>query len=191
MMRRRLLIGVGLLNLFAAGIGLGMFVQYRLQLGVAEAATRPFLEFARGMSGEGASEPAPPLEHWRYPGATEQGRGRGPSLAINDQTVKPASEHLMFTTPDDYDKVLSFYGSKGGNTSGISGDAITGIRIYLSQADGRDPVTNGPRPVRVQCLRETRASYDVVVFITRAEKEAHTHVILLYTRKVGTPASPP
>jgi hypothetical protein len=37
---RQLLIGVGVLALFAVGFGLGMLVQHRLQIGVAEAATR-------------------------------------------------------------------------------------------------------------------------------------------------------
>ena len=87
--------GLGLLALFAAGVGLGMLVQYRLQIGVAragaEAASRPLLQLARDFAGEGGpSGPAPPLEHWRYPGATEHGSGRGPSLAIKGQTVKPA-----------------------------------------------------------------------------------------------------
>jgi hypothetical protein len=35
MLRRRLLFGIAALALFAAGVGLGMFVQYRLQVGVA------------------------------------------------------------------------------------------------------------------------------------------------------------
>ena len=87
-MRRRFLIGIGVLALLGGGVGVGMFVQYRLQIGVTARASQPFLDFARGLSGEGGpSGPPPAMEHWRYPGATEQASGRGPSLEVNGQTV--------------------------------------------------------------------------------------------------------
>jgi hypothetical protein len=194
---RRLLMGVGLLALFAAGVGLGMFVQYRLQIGVAEGATRPFLQLAKDFAGDGGpSGPAPPLEHWRYPGATELNRGRGPSLAIKGQTVKPAPEYLVLATADDYKKVADHYGTKLGfgaaSDIGLVNETSTEGGFLLALTDGRDP---GPaskvRPVRVLCLRQKCGSYSVVVFITRAEKEAQTHVILLYDPKVISSASPP
>jgi len=197
-MRRRFLIGIGALALFGAGFGVGMFVQYRLQVGVAAAAARPFLDFARGLSGEGGeSGPAPPLEHWSYPGATEHGRGRGPSLVINGQTVKPAPEYLLLATTDDYQKVVTHYGSKLGfvaasdfGLSGMTNKTSTEAGFQLAFADGQDPGTAGnARPVRVQCLRQTCVSYSVVVFITRAETEGHTHVILLYDPKVISSSS--
>lgn len=208
-MWRRLVMGAGVLALFAAGVGLGMFVQHRLQVGVASAgaeiATRPFLQLAKDFAGEGGpSGPAPPLEHWRYPGATEDSRGRGPSLGINGQTVRPAQEYLVLATADDYKKVAAHYATKLGfgatdfagsdfptssyNSSGMSTEGGS-LFAFL---DGTDP---GPpskaRPVRVLCLRQTCGSYSVVVFITRAEKEAHTHVVLLYDPKVISSASPP
>jgi hypothetical protein len=40
----------------------------------------------------------------------------------------------------------------------------------------------------VQCLRQTCASYSMIVFITRADKETHTHVVLLYDPKVPNSA---
>src|SRR5262245_57884284 len=114
-MRRKFLIGIGVLALSGAGVGVGMFVQHRLQIGVAAAAAQPFLDLARGFSADGGeSGPAPPLEHWRYPGATEHGRGRGPSLVINGQTVKPAPEYLVLATADEYRKVAAHYGPKLG-----------------------------------------------------------------------------
>ena len=193
--------GLGLLALFAAGVGLGMLVQYRLQIGVAragaEAASRPLLQLARDFAGEGGpSGPAPPLEHWRYPGATEHGSGRGPSLAIKGQTVKPAPEYLVLATADDYKKVAAHYGTTLGfgarSDFGHTNQTSTEHGFQLALTDGQDP---GPaskaRPVRVLCLRQTCGSYSVVVFITRAEKEAHTHVVLLYDPKVISSASSP
>lgn len=189
-MWRRLPMGVGLLALFAAGVGLGMFVQYRLQIGVAEAATRPFLQLAKVFGSEGGpSGPSPPLEHWRYPGATEHKRGQGPSLVIKGQTVKPAPEYLVLVTADDYKKVADHYGTKLGfraaSDFGQFNGTSTEAGFQLAFTDGQD------RPVDVLCLRQMCGSYSVVVFITRAEKEANTHVILLYDPKVISSASPP
>jgi hypothetical protein len=176
-----------------------MFVQQRYQIGVAGAAAQPLLDFARAFSAEGGeSGPAPSLEHWRYPGAIEHGRGQGSSLAINGKVVAPAPEYLMLATADDYETVADHYGSKLGfvaagelGISGMTNKTSTESGFQLALADGKDP---GPgseaRPVRVLCLRQTCASYSAVAFITRAENEAYTHVILLYDPKVSSSASP-
>jgi len=196
--RRRFLIGVGVVALFCAGLGSGMFVQHRYQIGVAAAAAQPLLDFTRGLSTEGGeSGPAPPLEHWRYPGAIDHGSGRGSSLAINGKVVTPAPEYLVLATADDYEQVAAHYGTKLGfvaagdfGISGMTNKTSTESGFQLALADGKDP---GPgseaRPVRVLCLRQTCASYTAVAFITRAENEAHTHVILLYDPKVISSAS--
>jgi hypothetical protein len=115
---------------------------------------------------------------------------------INGQTVKPAPEYLVLATADDYQKVAAHYGIKLGfgaaSDFGLTNMTSTEAGFQLAFADGQDP---GPaskaRPVRVLCLRQTCGSYSVVVFITRAEKEADTHVILLYDPKVISSASPP
>ena len=131
------------------------------------------------------------MEHWRYPGATEQSSGRGPSLEVNGQTVKPAPQYLVLATADDFQQVAAYYGTKlglGGAYDGQFGNMIGtstehGFRIAI--ADGLEPKA-GPRtvrPVRVQCLRQTCASYGMIVFITRAETETHAHVVLLYDPK--------
>jgi hypothetical protein len=190
---------VGLLALFAAGVGLGMFVEYRLQVGVAragaEAATRPFWQLAKDFNSEGGpSGPAPPLEHWRYPGATELNRGQGPSLAINGHTVKPAPEYLVLATADDYQKIAAHYGTKLGfgaaSELGHVNKTSTEAGFQLAFTDGQDPgQASEARPVRVLCFRHMCRSYSVVVFITRAETEALTHVILLYDPKVTCPVS--
>ena len=199
-MQRRFLIGVGVLALFCVGVGSGMFVQHRYQIGVAAAAAQPLLDFTRAFSAEGGeSGPAPPLEHWRYPGAIEHGRGQGSSFAINGKVVTPAPEYLVLATADDFEKVTAHYGTKLGfvaaadfGISGMTNKTSTESGFQLALADGKDP---GPgseaRPVRVLCLRQTCASYCAVAFITRAENEAHTHVILLYDPKVTSSASPP
>src|SRR5262245_35993256 len=103
-----------------------MFVQQRYQIGVAAAATQPLLDFARGLSAEGGETgSAPSLEDWIYPGAINQGSGRGSSLAINGIIVTPASEYLVLATADDYEKVAAHYGNKLGFMAagdfGISG----------------------------------------------------------------------
>jgi hypothetical protein len=192
-MRRRFLIGISVLVLFGTGFGVGVLVQYRLQIGLNAADARSFLDFARGLSGEGGeSGPAPSLEYWRYPGAAEHSSGRGPSLVINGQTVKPAAEYLLLATTDDYQKVAAYYGTKLGfratgdfGISGMTNQTSTEAGFQLALADGQDPDLPGnARPMRVLCLRQSCASYSVVVFITRADKEGHTHVILLCDPKV-------
>jgi hypothetical protein len=199
-MRKKFLIGMAVLAIFSAGVGIGMFVEYRLRLRVAVAAAQPFLDFARGLSGEGGeSGPAPPLENWAYPGATEQGIGQGPSLVINGQTAKPAPEYLVLATPDDYEKVIAHYGTKLGfvavnnfGFSGMTNKTSTEAGFQLALADGQDPGSaSKARPVRVLCMRQTCASYSVIVFITRAEKESFTHVTLLYDPKLVSSVSPP
>jgi hypothetical protein len=176
-----------------------MFVQHRHQISVAAAVTQPFLDLAQGFSaGGGQAGPAPPLEHWRYPGAVDQGSGQGPSLAINGKTVAPAPEYLVMATADDYEKVAAHYGTKLGfagaghiGISGMTNKTSTESGFQLALADGKDPGPGSePRPVRVLCLRQTCASYSAVAFITRAENEAHTHVILLFDRKaIGSASS--
>jgi hypothetical protein len=199
-MLRGFLIGIGVLALFGAGVGVGMFVQHRLELGVSAAAAKPLLDLARLFAAEGGeSGPAPPLEHWHYPGASEHGRGRGPSIAIKGQTVRPAPEYLMLATTDDYQKVAAYYGAKLGfgaasdfGRTGMTNKMSTEAGFQLAFADGRDPgPAQNARPVRVLCMRQSCASYSAVVFITRADKEEHTHVILLYDPKVISSASPP
>jgi hypothetical protein len=37
-----------------------------------------------------------------------------------------------------------------------------------------------PRPVRTKCLIRRGRAYDLTVFISRADGEAHTHIVLLY-----------
>jgi hypothetical protein len=200
-MRKRILIGIGLLALFAAGVGLGMVVQYPIQLGVADAVLRPFFE---AFYGGGPSGPAPPLEQWRYPGAADQSFGQAPMLSFNGQVPTPQPEFFASTTVDDYEKVAAHYGAKLGFFDGAidtSGFGLMGtIFVHNSNAGFQTLVTDGKvprplqendRPVRAVCLRQTCRSYDVVVFITRAEKEEHTHIILLYNPKIANPASAP
>jgi hypothetical protein len=190
-MRRWLLIGIGLLALFGSGVGVGMFVEYKLHTGVA-AAAQPYFDLVRGLSGEGGERgPAPPLEHWGYPEAKELQRGRGPSLVINGQTVKPPPEYQVLTTPDDYQKVAAHYATKLGfagtseyGRGGVTNMTSTEAGFLLALADGRESAPGiNDRLVRVQCFRQSCSSYSAVAFITRTANEAETHVILLYDPK--------
>jgi hypothetical protein len=188
-MRRRFLIGVGLLSLFAAGIGLGMFLHYKLQIGVAEAVAR----LARGVVGEDKpGPPAPPLEDWRYPGADEKSSTGGMSLEVNGQVVKPAPTYVVWVTPDGYDQVAAFYGGKGGfsQTSGVGITSSTRGESNVVVGDDQNPDRPGTlRPVHAVCLRRRCGSYDLVVFITRAQNEGHTHIVVLYEPKAVAPAA--
>jgi hypothetical protein len=118
---------------------------------------------------------------------------------INEQPVKPAAQYLQLTTSDDYEKVAAHYGIRLGfgatsslGLTGMTNKTSTEAGFQLALADGQDPGPAGnARPVRALCLRQTCASYSVVVFITRAEKEANTHVTLLYDPKVISSAVRP
>jgi hypothetical protein len=180
LMRRRLLIGVCFVVVFAAGVGLGIFVK----LGVAKAV----LNVVRGVTGDGApGPPAPPLEDWRYPGALEHGITQGMSLDINGQEVIPAPVYALWATADDYDKVVAFYAGKGGfkHTSGQDYEWKTGGETNVVLGDNYNPERNldgsdKSRPIRALCLRRRCASYDLAVLITRSGEEGHTHIVLLY-----------
>jgi len=192
-MWKRLLIGASTLALVTAGIGIGMFVQYRLQIGVAQATARQFQNLARGLAGEGATGPAaPPLDDWRYPDAHEQGKLEGTSVEINGRQVIPPPYGARWTTSDDYDKVVAFYAGKGGfkHTNGQYFEANTQGESNIVLSD--DQLPDGSvksRPVHALCLRRRCASYDLTVFISRAETEAHTHIVLLYEPKVSEVAA--
>jgi len=192
-MWRRLLIGVGLLALFAAGVGLGMFVQSRLQPALAEAVARRYLDLARSLGGESQPGlPAPPLADWRYPGAHEYGTTTGTSLEINGQIIKPPPSYVRSTTPDDYDKVVAFYAEKGGfhHTSGSAFEGNTQGESNVVLSDDWNPErSDKSRAIRALCLRRRCGSYDLTVFITRAHGEGHTHIVLLYEPKVGGAAA--
>jgi hypothetical protein len=188
-MWRRLLVGVGLLALFAAGVGLGMFMQSRLQPAVAEVVARRYLDLTRSLAGESElGLPAPPLTDWRYPGAREYGTTTGSSLEINGQIIRPAPSYVRSTTPDDYDKVVAFYAEKGGfhHTSGsaFEGNSQGESNVVLTD-DWNPERSDKSRLVRALCMRRRCGSYDLTVFITRAHREGLTHIVLLYEPKVG------
>jgi hypothetical protein len=107
--------------------------------------------------------------------------------------VKPAPQYLVLVTGDDFQKVAAHYGAKlglGGESGGMTNVTSTEHGFQLRIADELGP-RSGPstfRPVRVECLRQTCASYSMIVFITGAEKETLTHVVLLYDPKVTSAA---
>jgi hypothetical protein len=120
-------------------------------------------------------------------------RGRGPSLEINGRTLKPAPEYLVLATTDAYPKVADHYGTKLGFSVVVSQFEFSGCASstssdggwHLAFVDNQDigPPNHKIRPVRVLCLRKSCGSYNVIVFITRVEKEAHTHVVVFYDPK--------
>lgn len=192
-MRRRILITVAMIAAGAVAFGAGVMVQRQYQLApirVAEAAVR-------GLTGlDDPVPPAPPWEEWRYPNAEFKASIQGSSLRVMGELVRPAGRYAVLVTTDEFEDVARFY---AGKTHFEAPDAIAKSRSAVSSYgtvqgesnhllddfdDPSDPQKS--RPIRAKCMIRRCPSYDLTVFITRADDEAHTHVVLLYDPKTET-----
>src|SRR5439155_24535006 len=84
-------------------------------------------------------------------------------------------------TTDPFEQVANYYARKMGinlPTVGGSGSQSSGSECVTYQSDNYGP--RGPRPVKVQSFDRRAPGGSVVVFITRADGEEHTHVILYW-----------
>jgi len=192
-MRRTLyyLIGGGVL--LGLGIVAGILVQRRIQIATAEAVEG----VARDLIGLDAPlEPAPAWEEWAYPGADYRKGGNTGETRIRGQVVVPSDFHGVWTTPDSFEDVIQHYAKLlkledpaslaarhsgwGGGTYGKFGSEsgpTSNTHMYDNGLDnGRET-----RPVRVECLTRRTRAYTVTVFISRADNEPLTHIIVLYT----------
>jgi hypothetical protein len=144
-----------------------------------------------------APKPAKPPEwtEWQYPGSAEGGSSKGGGGTANGVSVGPIYS-VILTTPDDLDKVLEWYAKKFGNEiiavptgSGSLGEMNTAnaddpiINANVMLASGRpsdDPARGTWRPVRMKVISVRTPRYDLVINVSRAEGESHTHVIVTY-----------
>jgi len=187
-------LGVAILG---AGIALGIFVQRQFRWG-QEAPV-------------GAADPqvpssaAPDVEEWKYPGAEKRGELTGVRKEVAGKRTRLVGYVVVWTTPDEYNKVISFYADKlkmgavdldkNPHFSFIGGKVGFGSETG-TEATGFLPDTKGPlrggtpvagekltRPVQIHCLFQRTDSYDVTVIVNRADGEKYTHILLAYDVK--------
>jgi hypothetical protein len=198
--RKRLLTGLSLLLLLAAGFGLGMFVQWRVKLGVEEAKAKFTENIIRQFAGDDRPiPPPPPFEEFRYQGAHSDSRKGGSSQRVMGKQVRAAGTYEVLLTSDDFDKVVGFYWTKVGfnekaptspfypQFSQVEG--FSGEEKHCLADNVLAPAVHGKtRPLRAVCLVHRCSSYDLTVFVTRAEGEKYTHVVLLYNPRASRDA---
>lgn len=192
-MRRRILISAATIAAAAVAFGAGVVVQRQYQLApirVAEAAVRDLTGL------DDPVPPAPPWDEWHYPNAEVKASVQGSSLRVMGELVRPAGRYAVLVTTDEFEDVARFYAAK---THFEAPDAMAKSRSAVSSYgtlqgesnhllddfdDPNDPQKS--RPVRAKCMIRRCPSYDLTVFITRADGEAQTHVVLLYDPKTET-----
>lgn len=192
-MKKRIFFSLIALVLIAIGISIGIFLQREYQL----AAIRAGENFGRSLAGlDDPIPPAPAWEQWRYPRAKSRGEIDGASTRIKGQLVRPAGNYAILVTADDFETVARFYAEKFNfeevEQAAKSKSAIAkhgnmqGEENYL--LDDFEDVSEIPktRTVRIKCLFRRCPAYDVTVFISRAENEKQTHLLLLYDPNVET-----
>lgn len=184
---------IGALALLGSGVGAGILIQQQYQVARTEAG----VEFARDLAGLNASLPrAPGWEEWVYPGADLKRSGSGGGMQINDEVIVPIDYRGVWTTPAAFEDVIRHYGRfmqfedpeslakrdptfAGSSAGTFSSDSGPATNSHLR--DNGSSNSFDPRPVRVECLTRRCRSYTVTVFISRAENEDLTHVIVLYS----------
>jgi hypothetical protein len=177
-MKRSLIIIAGFLVAAAIGVGIGYLV------GRNNPQDRKLAENPAALKQD---EARPDWKEWKYPGCVERGFGQvggGQSGGVKT----PMDYHSVMTTPDDYEKVLGFYAEKTGisvlaleNGAGAGG-GTSGEWFVANDSLLPDEVAQN-RPVRVRMFGKRTPTYDLTMFISRANDEKHTHIILAYTKK--------
>jgi hypothetical protein len=195
-MSKRFVISVALFVAIALAFGAGLLVQRQFQLVPLRIAE----QFTRDLAGLDDPIPAAPQwEAWRYPNADTRGNIQGSSTRINEKLVRPSARYFLCTTSDALEDVARFYAEKAGfsdvdkvakSTSGVSSQGtLKGDSNHVLDDfdDPKDP--QAPRPVRSKCLIRRCPSYDLTVFVTRADSENHTHILILYDPKTEAAAA--
>lgn len=199
-MRRTLYYVIGGVVLLGLGIVAGIIAQKRMQIATIEAVEG----VARDMIGLNAPlEPAPAWADWAYPGARHRKGGDTGETRIREEVVVPRDYHGVWTTPDSFEDVIQHYakmlkledpasfaarhsGWGGGLYGGFGSETGPTSNTYMYD-NGLDDA-NDSRPVRVECLARRTRSYTVTVFISRADNEPLTHIIVLYTPLTEPPS---
>lgn len=175
----------------------GMFAQRQYQL----AQVRARVAFARDLVGLDDPVSSPPTwESWLAPQAKVQRSVVTSAVWIENELVRPAGQYAVLTTPLGFEEVVQFYAeaahfdsprevatSAGASqTQGtLQGEEISLLDDVLSPAS--PPV---PRPVRCKCLIQRCPAFALTVFVSRADDEEHTHVVLLYVPAAAASAGP-
>jgi hypothetical protein len=125
---------------------------------------------------------APPSDYWTYPGSERRmSSGAGEDLLVTS------------TTPDDFKPVASFYHQQISSTLGIGGSFEMEGSGLASSGTGRGTYSyvvdsqrkdGGARKVRVATFEVRSPSYDLNVFVNRAEGEPDTHIVVTYHAKL-------
>lgn len=196
-MRKQISVILATIVVAALAFGVGVLVQRQYQI----APIRVALDFARDITGvDDAVPPAPPWDEWHYPKAKRLGYKQGMSLRLGEKLVRPAGHYTVLVTADDFEDVARFYAEK---SRFDDPDAVAKSRSAMSSQgtlqgesnfvlDDSDIAGPGePRPVRGKCLIRRCPSYDLTVFLTRADDEAYTHIVLLYDPKTETSSEKP
>jgi len=191
-MRKRILPTVAILVVVALAFGAGVLMQQRYQLARVDA----IKVFARDFVGlDDPLSPAPAWEEWQYPKADCIGSGHDQDLTMGGKLVRPAGHYAVLVTPDAFEDVARFYAEKTGfddpasvarSHAAISSQGtIQGESSHLLDDSDSAADLAKARPVRAKCLVRRCPSYDLTVFLTRAEGETNTHIVLVYQPKTG------
>jgi len=117
------------------------------------------------------------LEDWQYPGATStSSSGSGVGTPFGPPIMTRGSKQ---TTTDAFDDVATHYAKKmgvnltPGTASGSQASAGASVSYHVDNAGSR-----GARPVKSLAFARRERGGSVVVFITRADGEEETHILL-------------
>jgi hypothetical protein len=181
-MNRRFFAIAGYLVAIAVGVGIGYLI------GRNNSSERELAEIHPDSK---PGEIGPDWKEWKYPGCAEHDFtkvGGGQSAGVKT----PMHYDLVMTTKDDLEKVLGFYVEKTGISllSSHTGEGAGGKNddVWFVTSDSRSPsevdqTATKDRPVRTKMFGKRTATYDLTMFVSRANDEKHTHIILSYDLK--------
>jgi hypothetical protein len=126
--------------------------------------------------------PPPAAEQWTYPGSKELMRAGGQEDFL-----------AVLTTPDEFDAVARFYHRQISQANGMpegnfdpqhtglsSGGFARGTYCFATDADQPDKTAQKARTVTFEVRSQ---SYDLNAFVSRAEGEEHTHIVVTFHPK--------
>ncbi len=186
---RKFSVIIGALLIFLIGSIFGALIRHGLQ-NFANGIARSYLGFGQPPAA------APPIEFWAYPHAELQSGGSGGGVSMNGELVFPTTHKAIWTTPDRFEDVILFYARqldfKEPNELLIRQPVAANDYRGGLTADGPDDKhhikDNGipnqspavPRPARIETLVRRCRSYFLTVIITRADRDNHTHIVVVY-----------
>ena len=197
-MRKQILFTGIIVAAAALVFGAGILAQRQYQLARIHAGE----EMARDLAGLNDPVPlAPPWREWQYPRARILGTRTGVSVRISEELVRPAGHYAVLVTPDGFEQVARFYAAIAHFENP---DEVASSRAAMSSRESLHGESNhwlddcsaagDPsqlRPLLAKCLVRRCPSYDLTIFITRADGEPQTHITLLYDPKAETRGGQP